>query len=307
MGPGEAIIWIVIILVILYLIIHFWLFWDIRTPRPDHKIKKKNKAVTETTRGESKNGYYDLENGNGILDPVTCNSIESSYFDNRCKCRVPFFGPNCDEEAFSDNYYDIGIGASAGNMTFTNRLSFPFLADPNTPFSIGNQTCTSRCDSDTNCVGVYYETGETMGIKTADSVCGTLSASDITNKTFSMGDKQGNFFLKKPQVPIFTGVGYAFVNNLPKRYWIQNEKISSLNSVPKLLQIKKNGLNSLPNYLYSLESGKFVFAENLSSVSANPGPGARVIPYDKSLKIYPVQLQNTNWRVVYGAFYPASS
>lgn len=262
-----------------------------------------------STRGQSTNGFVEDHNGKSITDPVFCNSQpQSNWFLDSCQCVTPFFSDRCHEEAVSNLYYDIGMTSTIlGTGNDVNRLSFPYTFQFDSPFSNQNQIiCTNLCDQSTDCVGVMYIQGPTGtdGIKAPDNYCGLLTDLDsLTGLTFS-SSKQGNVFLKKPNVPYLPNQGLVYRGTFPtNRYWVAsqpNAQIVIRNGNPALYNLAQG----FPSAVFTDLAGKFVFSNDPTKITSGTVAGNGVKVYDApSGQSLPVNFSDVSWQILYIGFY----
>jgi len=297
MNFGEIFLWFLFIFLFICLIIHYGT-WNTKTKNSKVKhLHQKGKPDLSSTRGESSNIYYNQNNGIGLSDPTICDSFESSYYDKNCICKTPFFGPTCSEERINPNYYDIGKSTFTDTPVLVNRLSYKYNYN-NSIFTMPQTVCTDLCDADSTCLGVKYSLGPALGVKNKDSNCFLIK--DLDYQTLGSPiynpDTQGNTFLKKNKFPFFKDTGLAYVDSLPKRYWIETDSNSRLGKDPKLVKLLKNNVFSFPNYVKSDVPGTFSFSN--SKDMSNP---VTFTTTDSKLEI-PVSFQSKNWNIIYGTF-----
>jgi len=294
MNFGELFLWTIFILLMILLVIHYET-WNTKTvnPKVNHKHPKPKKNLN-SKRGESNDIYYNVNNGIRINDPTTCESV-TSYYDDKCICKTPFFGPKCNEERLNPNYYDAGKSSFTETSIPVNRLSYKY----NSLFMQQNQKiCTDLCDADTTCLGVKYSQGETFGVKKADSSCYLIKdLSNLGNLEYDP-DAQGNTFLKKKNFPFFPDTGLAYVDSLPMRYWIETDTNSRLGKIPKLVRLLKNDKFTYPTHVKADVPGTFSFSND--PTMANP----IIFTLTDKLEI-PIIFESKTWNKIYGTFVAA--
>ncbi len=124
-------------------------------------------SLTTTTgagnllRGWSYNGY-------DRKTKINCESDgRGSWVGNSCLCLAPFWGTNCQNEGYSNEYAEIGtpiIGSGSGEDThidvidyfMADRLSFNYVRSTN----VSETICTNICDETDDCVGVEWTQGD---------------------------------------------------------------------------------------------------------------------------------------------------
>lgn len=239
--PFFMIIFTIIILIAVVFVLIF-LFW---TPTKQINITKvvyTPKPVP--TKGASKTGLYQENNGLVFADKLSCELNYNRYWDNICNCAVPFFSPDCSLETYKDTYTAIGndtslVTADYSQDVIVDRLSFSYSA-PNVPV-VSQTKCTDICDNAEECYGVIWTPANNanMGINSLPSekpVCNLILSPlmVIPNNNLPYdGNVQSTIYLKNDVYdngyrndPQFKDRVFLIKGTPPIRYWLNDSNVN---------------------------------------------------------------------------------
>lgn len=145
------------------------------------------------------------------------------------KCPYGYYGNECNLQAHSIKYYNIGNF----NSTYTKEdlldkrpLSLDYLVEDG---SKDKNSCTSICDGRTDCKGVLYDHNSSIcSLITSNVVASGQSSLDFTKNT--------QMYLKKSERPQFTDIIIGFSGAKVLRYYL-----TRAGELPDLIRNKKIG------------------------------------------------------------------
>lgn len=189
-------------------------------------------------RGVTKNIVYNEKNGENFKDPISCVNSGNNWTKDRCACNIGYFGPKCEEELLSDNYYNLGnVDNDFSKAKTVDSLSFT------------GKSCSTLCDLTRGCEGFLYQDKKCQLI-------GELVVGENNNLQYDYS-KNGNLYYKKNNRPKFNDRGFLYYGSLPLRFWNDFEKVQTVynNQVVMLKFLPENGISDNPN-------GTFLFSES---------------------------------------------
>lgn len=233
-------------------------------PPPPVQIRPvKPPVFTDNSNpGISNNGLFGGQSVNGSFfrDALTCTTAAGSdrrYWSREwmaCQCQPPYWGDQCQREAYSKDFFAAGrpaagdIQSNSANITSTfpmRNLSFPSGGS--------SESCTSRCQADPACTGVYWRSNiEVTGGVISDSKgtvggnCTLLTGNISINSGKSIPfdpNVDSTLYLKdydsRPAIPSSV---FLIRDNVPLRYWLYDRQVLSAaqeGGPSSLLQVQK--------------------------------------------------------------------
>ncbi len=176
--------------------------------------------------------FYDF-NAQEFEDGPSCNlNITSRWNADGCECIPPFYGNECQREAYADNYFEAGTigercvdGVEYKVLREVNadRLSFPFQGFGET--SCDQTMCTQECDRDRECTGVVWN-----GSGKCTLICGNVYLEGSDDITWNR-NCDSNLYLKNDDTckrKNMKGRDVGFTRHLkfPDMVWVWKEALS---------------------------------------------------------------------------------
>jgi len=195
--------------------------------------------TTQTTQGATPSGVYSQPgDGSFFQDATTCNANSTSMWNaplTQCDCIPPFWGNQCQFEAYNSTYISSGSIASPEDATVDvieqteiSRLSWPIppASIPPAP------TCTSLCDSVPTCNGVIWIPTPDSDPVTSLSSCTLFSSITVQPMHQLAFDPtiQSQIYVKTPTSIIYTDRVFIYQSSLPTRYWL-TPSITTINKL----------------------------------------------------------------------------
>lgn len=179
------------------------------------------------------------KDASSLSDETTCSlSSQASWSEEKdsCECEDPFFGPMCSFEKHDHKYFALGtpqrdnLCLSILEETFTKRKSFD-----------NANSCSEKCDSNSDCIGFIYEKGHCTLLKDNVTVTSgfTIPYFPDEDTTLYMRSRSNIHFEDR----VFLA---GFQESIPPRFWLVTEsdnyaqlapyQITPLNFVPKIIK-----------------------------------------------------------------------
>lgn len=265
-----------------------------KAPSPPLFTSNSNPGISTTgTFGGSSNGSF-------YRDSLSCTSASGSdrrYWStstSSCQCKVPYWGDKCQYESYSSNYFAVGSPqpgdvtgsisrtVEAPNLSFNTQLSpigsvtsttvfVPTTTPMDTkthevkavspvPSASTQDTCTSLCDRESTCVGVYWDSSRHK--------CSLLSSipSIQENKSIPFHPyTDSTLFLKGQGSRPYTPNSVFLINgNVPLRYWLYDRlhlSPAQEGGPTNLLQVQKG-----KQYVLGFKPATVINSGNLTGV-----------------------------------------
>jgi hypothetical protein len=174
--------------------------------------------------------YNNLKGGKEVSS-YTENECEGEniIWENGCKCKKNYYDPFCTSQIYSNNYVSLGILSQPDRINYTvlNMEENKFLTY-NDNFDIDENSCTSLCDSRTDCQAVRFSKNDDIYfcelIKDI-TIEGGQNFIYVDDTIYGSGIyiKKGNSINIEDQVFLF--LLPSQYSNLPINWWIKRDEI----------------------------------------------------------------------------------
>ena len=169
----------------------------------------------EQDPGATANGVADYYNGTELPTASSCQQAGSTWLDEVCICKVPWYGPRCDRPSHDVSYYAVGTVSPNGlNLTAVERLpgSIP-LSFNGAGGAVDPLSCTGQCDQRDGCIGVHYSQGQ----------CTLLLSNPYLNPeaTITMTPEVESelYLYRQGGRPVIRDRVFGYTGLRPLRYW----------------------------------------------------------------------------------------
>lgn len=256
-------------LVVLVLVLLAWGF-DSQRQAPTIQLTKKPKftrrpprlgpnSVVGTAR---RGGFSSVLDGLAYRDEVTCSAVPSAYWTTttaRCRCRRPYWGPDCRRETVQQGYLPVGAWDPevAELQVVGERRSVPHLS-----FNMEGeegQTCTELCDLTEGCAGVLWEPSGEIDLTRNPGVCTLLTGVTVRPGQQLAFDPQsdGNLFLRDPDESLhYTDRVYIYSGRAPVRWWLYSRlNVPNGRVVDLQLEVLEGRLYNVPFFPSKMHGG----------------------------------------------------
>ena len=176
----------------------------------------------------------------------------TEWKDNKCNCKVPFFGQTCSQEKHHSKYFSVGVpddsklGITVIDEIQSNGKSFNS--------DRGQNSCSNYCDRNYYCSGFIYHRSydsDTTSPSPANSgTCTLLTGKVIVPK--GQGISYSNsidstLYMKSPESLEFEGSVFLAANtwSVPSRYWLFDQTNGYSQIVPGVVR----KINFFPEYV----------------------------------------------------------
>jgi hypothetical protein len=228
-------------------------------------------GVNSTVPAPSKLSF--APDASGFTSKYNCLSSPHTMESNgNCVCQPGFFGDTCNRERHDKKYF--AVGSPEENTLYTTVISKKSVSAK----SFIDDSCSSYCDQDSNCVGFQY---------TSNGNCTLLSGEVVANKIIPYDlNSDSTLYLKSSEnlhFPnnIFLGK-YAF--SFPTRYWLIKEteyyvrldpnQLHKLSFVPSSAINYGNYTGIYRTHPFTLQDVPHILKQGPTSSSYIHGPGA---------------------------------
>jgi len=168
------------------------------------------------------------EDGSAFRTEQECYSVSNTtWIEDHCECKAPFFGPTCVQEKHDPKYFAVGtpetINATILQEKFAIGKSFTSHST--------QETCSFQCNQNPKCVGFLYNPQKDSGI------CTLLTGDVIVPSGLSIPysyDQESTLYMQSSnnlhfEDRIFLG---GFKGAIPPRFWLVKEQNQYIQLVP---------------------------------------------------------------------------
>lgn len=227
---GAALIIIVTVIIILT--------YNMTKPQPIPRviIVKSQPLTMNSNYGAAPYAAYPVnkriqapDDGSALQTYDACISHPNTEWnDNKCKCKVPFFGETCSQEKHDAKYFAVGV-PDESNLGIT---VIDELKSKGKSFNSqgGEDSCSNYCNKNYNCDSFIYKGGQ----------CTLLTGNVIVPRGRGISysnNIDSTLYMKTSDTLQFEGRVFLAANtwSFPSRYWLFNHTDEYIQIVPGII------------------------------------------------------------------------
>lgn len=257
---GVALIIIVIVIIILS--------YNLTKPQPIPRVVviKSQPLTMNSNYGAAPYAAYPVNkrirapaDGSALHTQDDCLSHSNTEWkDNKCDCKVPFFGETCAQEKHDAKYFAVGvpdestIGMTVIEEIKSNGKSFNSQG--------GENSCSDYCNRNYDCDSFIYHSSDTLR--------GGKNPSQFSSVTDTCTLLTGNIIVPK-------GKGISYSNNIDSTLYMRTSE-----------NLQFEGRIFLAAHTWSFPSRYWLFNQTDEFVQIIPGVVSKINFYPEYIKIY---------------------